>query len=303
MATKGLAKAIAAGTATVQASYGGVTGSATLTVASATVKSIELTPFQPSVALGTPIRFAATAILSDGTSEPITGQATWTSSSSGIAAVSDAAGSKGLTQTLGTGTSTISATWSGVTGTTLLTITGATLMTIQVTPFSPTIPVGFNTSMQATGIYSDSTTQDLTDLATWTSTNTTVGAVSDAIPSKGRLTPIAAGSTTIDATYQGVTGTDSVTVSSATLQSIAISPLSATIAQHAIEPFTALGAFSDGSKLDVTVYVTWLSSAPAIANVSNAAGTNGQVTGLGTGTATISATRSGVKGTATLTVN
>jgi len=49
--------------------------------------------------------------------------------------------------------------------------------------------------------------------------------------------------------------------------------------------------------------VTWVSSAPTLATVSNAASSQGLVTGTGVGTATITAaTESGVSGTTTVTV-
>lgn len=299
---KGQAKALAAGTASIQASYGGMTGSATMTVTAATVVSIQVTPVQPSVGKGIPVRFQAVALMSDNTSQNVTVGATWISSDPSVATVSDAAGSKGWAQTLSAGTATITATWNGSSGSTTITVTGATLQTIQITPFSPTIPVGFTTDLVATGIYSDTTTQDLTYLATWVSSAPAVASVSDSGLTKGRLTPLKAGSTQITATYQGVTGTDTVTISSATLTKITVSPSSATVAVHGTQAFTAQGLFSDNSTMDVTVYVTWLSSTPSIADVSNAAGSHGVATGLSTGKVTVTAVRGSVSGTATLAV-
>jgi len=55
--------------------------------------------------------------------------------------------------------------------------------------------------------------------------------------------------------------------------------------------------------LDITTQVTWSSSNIAVAQVSNAAGSNGVATSLTAGTATITATYSGANGTATLTVS
>jgi uncharacterized protein YjdB len=301
-ATKGLAKSVAPGTATIQAAWGGLTGQATMIVSGAKVVSIELSPASPTVALGVPQKFFATAIMSDNTSQDVTPQATWTSSDPSIAAVSDALGSKGLTQTLAAGQATISATWNGVTGSTGITVSAAKLVTIQVTPFSPTLPVGFKTSFQATGVYSDNTTQDLTLLATWTSSAPATASVSDANVTKGQVTPLAAGAATINASYLGVTGTDAVTVSSATLVSIAITPANASVAVGAELALAATGTFTDQSTMDVTDYVTWLSSTPAIVSISNAKGSQGVAKGLSKGSVTVSAVRGGVTGTTSLTV-
>ena len=300
--SKGLSKALSAGTTTISATYSGVTGTASLTVSAASVVSIELSPIQPTVSVGVPVKFTATAILSDQTSQDVTQIATWTSDDPSIAAVSDAFGSKGLTQTIQDGTTNIHATWSGITGTTNITVAAATLTQIQVTPFAPTLPVGFATSFQATGIYSDNSTQDLTQLATWTSSSAGVAAVSDGAPQKGKVTPISGGQTTISAAFQGVTGSTTVTVSAATLMSIAVTPASASIAVGATQDFIATGTFSDASTLDITTYVTWLSNAPAVAAISNAGGSKGQAKGLSAGQTTITATKGGISGTAPLGV-
>jgi uncharacterized protein YjdB len=215
--SKGLATAIAAGSATITANYGGATGGAKFTVTGATLVSIQVTPTQPTRPVGPPVQFLATAIYSDNPSANVTGQATWQSSDATVAAVSDAIGSKGLAQTLAAGSASITATYQGVTGATTITVTAATLSQIQVTPFNPTMPAGFGRQLQATGIYSDNSTRNLTLLATWTSSAPSVATVSDSGGTKGALSPLSAGNTTVSATYGGVTGTDSVTVSSATV--------------------------------------------------------------------------------------
>ena len=107
-----------------------------------------------------------------------------------------------------------------------------------------------------------------------------MAAVSDSGGTKGRVTPLAAGNATISASYQSITGNDAVVVSSATLTSIAISPSPGTVPVQGLLQFTATGTFSDASTLDVTNYVTWLSSVPGTANVSNAPGSQGQAKGL-----------------------
>src|SRR6185369_5763764 len=70
----------------------------------------------------------------------------------------------------------------------------------------------------------------------------------------------------------------------------------------AVQQFTATGTFSDNSTQDLTTVVTWSSSDLAKAAISNAAGTNGQATALGAGTASITATSGSVSGSSTLTV-
>jgi uncharacterized protein YjdB len=300
--TRGQMKSLSAGTATITASYGGLSGTASVTVTSAKLVSIQLSPASPTVAKGAPVRFTATALFDDNTTQDVTAGATWVSSAPSVAQVSDAGGSKGLTTTLAGGTATITANWMGTSGSTTITVTTATLSTIQVTPFSPKLPVGFITQFIATAIYSDSTTLDVTALATWSSNAPGTAAVSDSGGTKGRVTPLGAGSAKITATYQGVTGSDDVTVTAATLSTIKITPAMATVSVQGLQQFTATGSFSDGSSLDVTNYVTWLSSTPATADISNALGSQGQAKGLAAGDVTITAVRGSVMSTAALHV-
>jgi len=299
---RGNATGLAVGSATISATYNGVTGSTTLSVTAATLVQIDVTPVQPNVSVGTQVSFAATAIYSDNSTQNVTNQATWTSTAPAVAAISTANGSKGQAQALSNGSATISASFGGATGSTLLSVTQATLSAIQITPFSLTALVGFNANLTATGLYSDNSTRDLTALVTWASSASNVAAVSNAGGSRGLLTPLTAGNASITASYQGVVGTDAVVVSSATLSSITVSPATLTIANHTTQAFVALGTLSDSTTLDITNYVTWLSTTPAIASISNANGSRGVATGLMAGTVSISAVRGSQSGTTTLTV-
>ncbi|MEI2764090.1 MAG: Ig-like domain-containing protein [Dermatophilaceae bacterium] len=172
-------------------------------------------------------------------------------------------------------------------GTTSFTVKSAALVTIQVTPFNPIVPVGFTTPFQATGICGFHGGRYLTNLVTWTSSDTAVASISTSGNPRGILTPIAKGTTSIQAAYQGVTGTTLVTVTDAKLVSITISPDPIALAVGQTLQLGALGAFDDGSTLDVTSWATWQSSDTGVANVSNAAVTRGQIKGLAAGSAQI----------------
>jgi IPT/TIG domain/Bacterial Ig-like domain (group 2) len=92
--------------------------------------------------------------------------------------------------------------------------TTPTLTSISVTPSSPSIGVGSAVQFTATGHYSDNSTQDLTTLATWSSSNTLVATISNTAGSQGQATGVRAGSTTITASYQGLNGNTTLTVTS-----------------------------------------------------------------------------------------
>jgi len=81
------------------------------------------------------------------------------------------------------------------------------LKSIAVTPATPSLSVGGQQQLSALGTYSDQSTKDLTMLATWTSSTSSVATVTG-----GLVTGVTSGSTTIAATYDAVAGNDVVTV-------------------------------------------------------------------------------------------
>src|SRR5207244_2087349 len=100
-------------------------------------------------------------------------------------------------------------------------------------------------------------------------------------------------------------GATMLTVTGATLSSIAVTPANPSIAKGTTQQLTATGTFSDGSTQDLTTQVTWTSSNTTVATVSNAAGSKGLATGIAVGAATVTATdpSSGISGNTTITVN
>jgi uncharacterized protein YjdB len=300
---RGRGTAVAAGTAVVTATFMGLSGSTTVTVSDAVIVQIVVSPAGLSLAVGSRQQATAQAVFSDGSSMDVTARATWVSTAPMVAGVSDAAATRGLITAVAPGMATIQASLSGLTGSAAVVVSDATLTAIQVTPFNPILPVGFARQMTATALFSDGTNRDVTAIATWTTGDAKVAAVSDAAGSKGLLTAVAGGTTAVIAQLAGTSGMTGVTVSPAQLVSIAIAPSAPSLAVGQSLPLAATGTFDDGTTLDVTVFVTWTSSDTTIADVSNADGSRGQVTGFAAGSATIQARRGAVMATAALTVH
>lgn len=112
----GWADGDAPGTVTVTAVFGGVVGVASLRVTDAALTTITITPANPSVKLGTRQQFSAKGTFSDGTTEDLTQQVTWTSSDTTVAIIN----STGLASTTGTGKTSIGAEMNAVTATSAL---------------------------------------------------------------------------------------------------------------------------------------------------------------------------------------
>ena len=170
-----------------------------------------------------------------------------------------------------------------------------TLLAIDLSPLNPTIDVGKTAQFQATGRYSDASTSDITNEVTWGISDTTVATINSA----GLATGAGPGTATIGATQGAISGEATLTVNAPQLQSIAISPQNPTTEVGQTQPFTATGTFSDNSTSDITNQVTWASNDQNVATINSA----GLATGVGPGTATISATQGAISDQTTLTVN
>src|SRR5574337_855768 len=292
----------AEGTATIKASWGGITGSGTLKVKRAKLVSIAVSPTSPSVAKGTNQQFTATGTFSDNTTQDLTSTATWSSSDSGVASIGNTAGSIGLATSLAAGSTLITATWTSISGSTTLTVNSAPLLSLQVTPTNPAIAKGTTRQFTATGLFADNTTQDLTAAAAWSSSNSGVATVSNTAGSNGLATSAGAGSTTITAASGAVSGSTTLTVTPATLVSMTVTPVGGALAKGTTQQFTATGAYSDNTTQNLTSSVTWSSSNTTVATISNAAGSNGLATTAGRGSATVTAMSGSVSGSTILNV-
>jgi uncharacterized protein YjdB len=296
--SQGLATSLATGTAKVTATSGSINGNTTLTVGSAALTSIAVTPANPSLPSGITQQFTATGTYTDGTTQNLTATASWSSDPPAVATIN----TSGLATTVTAGSANISATSGTISSATLLTVTTATLVSIAITPQNVTVPKGMTQQFTATGTYSDGTTHDLTTVGYWTSSDATVATISDAAGTNGLATTLGAGSTTITVTSGSVSANTTFNVSAAALVSIAIAPQSDSIALGTTQQFTATGTYTDGTTQDLTTIVTWASDTATVAVISNATGSNGLATSAGAGVANISATSGTISSSTTLTV-
>jgi uncharacterized protein YjdB len=84
-----------------------------------------------------------------------------------------------------------------------------------------------------------------------------------------------------------------------TLTSIAIAPTAPQVQLGTTTQLQVFGTYNDGSRNQVKTGIAWSSSAPTIASIGQ---TSGVLTGVQTGTATITADAQGLSSTATATV-
>src|ERR1700722_899545 len=156
----------------------------------------------------------------------------------------------------------------------------ATIVSIALTPPATSIPATVAQQLKATATLSNGKTKALTAGVTWSVSNTAVATVTPA----GLVTAMTPGTVTVMATDSGVSGTATLTVTTATLASVSVSPASKKIpALNTTFLFKATGVFSDGTKYPLSTGITWASSSTAVATVAP----SGTVTSVGAGTTAI----------------
>jgi len=170
------------------------------------------------------------------------------------------------------------------------------LASIAISPTAPSVPLGSQQLLVATGTFNDGSTQVLSSVL-WSSSSTGVATVSGDASDSGNVATIAQGTATITATAAGLSGSTIITVPAPTLVSISISPQSAAMPLGTTQQFDAVGTYSDGSSQDLTSTATWTSSSSS-ATVSS----GGLVIAAALGTSAIQASSGSQSSSTTVTV-
>ncbi len=175
----------------------------------------------------------------------------------------------------------------------------STLTSIAVTPETPSVAVGATQQMAATGTYSDGSAKNITSSVTWTSSDTDIATVS----TTGLVTGVAAGTASITATSGSISGVTTVSVTYANLQSIEVTPTTASITSEETQQFVATGTLEDGTTVVITDAVTWTSSNTNVATMSSTGLATGQSLTSSSATNITATSGSITSNTAVLTVN
>jgi Bacterial Ig-like domain (group 2) len=217
--SNGLATSTGVGSTTISATDpgSGIARTTSFTITPAVLVSVTVSPTPTTVSLGFGRQFAASGLFSDNSTQDLTDVVTWSSSTTAVATVSNAAGSHGLASSAGVGSTTITAIdpATGIDGAASLQVTEAVLVSLVVTPANLSLAPGFTQQFLATGIYSDSTSQNLTNQVTWSS-STAAATISNTPGSVGLATGVSGGTTSIVATHTltGTTGSTTLVVGS-----------------------------------------------------------------------------------------
>jgi len=318
-ANVGVALGVAQGVANITASFTTpvppVVGSTQLKVSNATLQSISVTPGNSTITPAGVLQYTATGNFSDGTTEPLSLVATWSSSATGVATINGAGLATGVTA----GSTNIQASYNGVSSSVMpLVVNGSALSSIAVTCSKVHFAANTSQPCTAVGTFADSSTQTLTPVVHWTSSQNAVATISNTAGLRGNITGVSAGTSTITAYLGSVVGATDVTVTNAHLTSIDIVPGNPTVTLGGTQAFQAQGTFDDASTQNLTsepaylvqlegddrafvwdvIFVNWTSSDPNVAVINKA----GVATSTGVGSTTVKATLDNAYGTANLSV-
>jgi uncharacterized protein YjdB len=282
----GVIRAVSVGTTRIAASVEGRAAVAQVTVLARPAASLQLEPGTVLLVVGARQRLVARTLNDAGA--PVATEVTWASESPGTVAVS----ADGEVTALAPGVGTVRATAQGITATAVVVVTRVSVAALSISPQSPSILVGG--TQQLTATVTDAAGRALAgrDVA-WSSRDPAVAVVS----STGQVTGIAPGTATIVATAEGQSATATVTVRPVPVAAVRVTPDNTTVGVGGTVRLGAVVTDAGGTALAGRA-VTWSSSAPGVARV----GTDGTVTGVSAGTATLTATSEGVTGTATVRV-
>jgi uncharacterized protein YjdB len=263
-----------------------------LVTAPPAVATVTVSPSSASLVVGATRQL--TAVTKDASGNVLTGRVvTWSSSNPGAATVD----TTGLVTGVSIDTATITATSETKKGTSAITVTAPVVpvATVTVSPASGSIVVGGPT-LQLTATTKDSSGNVLTGRTiAWSSSNVALATVN----STGVVTGVAPGAVTITATSEGKSGSAAITVTSAPVASVTVSPSSATIGVGGTQSLTATVRDAYNNVLTGRS-VVWSSDASGVASVNSSTGV---VTGMSSGSASITATSEGQSGRSSITVS
>ncbi|QZN78702.1 Ig-like domain-containing protein [Paenibacillus sp. DR312] len=277
-----------AGTAVITAKVG--SQSVTVDVNVEVVKRVDVDKQQVNLLLNKSESVKVTATYPDGTTKDVTDLAEWTSSNEKVADVLKgeitgySAGSAKITAKYGTKSVSVDV---DVDLTSKLSVQKQSIF-FRLSETTKTANVVLTAS------YPNSSDVNVTDQATWTSSNEKVATVF-----KGQITAISAGSTTIKATYSGKTVEIAVDVDTARyldIKDVNDKLAMSVTGDNKSKTLVANAEYIDGSTEVVTSKATWTSSNPDVVYVSN-----GDLIAYKSGTATITVAYGGK--TAKFTVN
>ena len=200
-------RSLAIGSTDLTASFGGMSASATLTVTGASLVSIEVQTDNSLLSAGVNAYFKAMGTYDDASVVDITNNVSWSLNNASYGSISNSPSNKGLyNNTFNGGATTnltISATLGAINGSLEIVLAPGTINSISITPSSVSTTSFNNLNYRAYAHFDDGASVEITDIATWTSSDTSIAIISNDQSDAGLLATLAEGSANIQANYKG----------------------------------------------------------------------------------------------------
>lgn len=265
---QGLITGVATGAATVTATYGSRT--LTIPVSVGVLQTLTVDKKKLVMSKDATEKVVLTAMYADGTKKEVNDQATWTTASAAIAEVSD-----GKITAVGSGKTTITATFDGKTVTVAVEVDQA--QTLTVDPKMLILNVNESADIKLTATDSSGATTNVTKDAEWSSSALKIADVN-----AGTVKALTSGRATITAKYGGKAITIPVEVGIVTKLEADKRFVSTKSGSTVKVVLTA--TFSDGRTMDVSALADWKTTNYKVADVAK-----GQITGRAYGKSTVTA--------------
>ena len=276
---------ISEGIVTVTASFAGEQAAGITTVTAAILESVTISPTSTTIAAGLTQQYQLFAIFSDSTSREVTLVSDWQSADPTGVSID----SNGLATTYQEWQTVITGSYQGLSASSGLTITGAVPSTLQITPANPSKPLGTVGNFVAMLYYTDGYAANVTNSATWLSSETDTVKISASGSTAGLASAEKIGISEIKVKYSGLTATTTATVTAAVLTDIYINPVNNSIDIGDKVSYQAICTYTDGSFQNLPSNGIWQSSNTDVATIQITGVTTAWAIGVDGGSTTITA--------------
>jgi hypothetical protein len=289
ISASGVVLAVSLGTTSVTASLDGLSKVLQVTVLPS-LDSLSVTDISSSLKVSVPFQLTLTGTYSDGSTQDLSSLVAWSVADSLVFEVS----SGGLITPLSAGNSSVTATYQGLS--IQQNILVKALTDLSISPTSVILGIASSQQLSVMGRYSDNSVEVFDSLVEWVSSGEDVASVSNS----GQVLGISAGTVSITANFGVLNSSLSMTVSPATLKSIAISSPITQIVSGLTATFSAKGIYSDGTEQDLSQQVAWSVSDSVKASINS---DTGLLTAIQIGRFSVIASKEGQTGSFVISVS
>ncbi|WP_016739288.1 Ig-like domain-containing protein, partial [Brevibacillus brevis] len=236
------------------------------------VKALSLDLEKVDVSPGNSKSIKVMATLDNGSQVDVSAQAVYVVEDPSVAYIN-----KGIVYAVNGGTTRARLYFGGQSKTLTITVDAPSvhLTSISLTPGQSTITEGQIQRLYASAYYSDGNSKDISSVASYDTSNSSVAQVS----SQGVVTGIKAGTATITVSYDGKSASSQITVQGASIQEIKGTPVQVSLVAGGTQQLSVTATYSNGAEENISRQAVYSSSNANVASVDS----GGLITALSPG--------------------